>query len=355
MTTTVTTTLLASLAALTAACAPIGHPGQRETPDAGTAAKTCDSPVLKTANVTLSGSGSSMSPEAMPTGCWKLNGSLTISGSTTTLAALGDLVGVSDLVIKSGALTTIDTAMPLEVTRSLDIEDNAHLTSLSNIVVPDDASCLTYIGTVDIERNPALTDLGGVANLMCVSGAVKISNNVALTQVKLDQAKRLEGGLTVSYNTAMTTLSLGAVASITGDLNISNNANLTTFTTLSALTYMHGNVVIDSNAKLAALPSSMKNPGPVVEQALTITNNAALTDLGYFKYLGGVNGIAPLGINISNNSQLNYCEAREIGCCVGHSGKASISTGNKGTSCSTGHSWCWAANGNSCPYQYTGQ
>jgi hypothetical protein len=342
-----TAALLASLVA----CAPIGHSrtGDDSGPDAGVADQTCDSPTMKTLNLTLSGSDSSFSN--LPTGCWHMNGTLTINGPVTSLAKLGKLHGVSDLVINGSNLTSIDTEMPLEVTRKLDIQ-NSKLTSLANIKLPDDASCLTYLGSVNIVANSALTDLGGVAKLMCVSGPVTIQNNVALTAIHLDNARRLEGGLKVADNTRLAALSLGAVTSITGDLVVQHNASLISFTTLSALQFMHGSVTIDDNDALTALPTAMQTPAPVVEVSLSITGNAKLTDLGSFKRLQGVNG----AVNITNNSSLDFCEARQVGCCVGHNGTAQVSSGNKTTSCNNGsHSWCWADNGGSCPYSYTGQ
>jgi hypothetical protein len=342
-----TTALTSSLLALMAAgCAQIGGGmGDTTGPDAGTEADACDTPTVKTMDITLSDASTMKS---IPTGCWQLKGTLTVSGTATSLAKLGDLRTVDDLIINNGGLTTVDTMMPLAVTHSIDVEGNANLASLANVTLPNDASCLTYIDSITVKANPKLTDLGGVANMMCVSSAVVISNNVNLTTVKLDQAQRLEGGLEISYNDRMTGITLGNVQSITHDMIIQNNKVLTSFTTLSKLHFMHGSVFIDTNPLLATLPTEMVTPGPVVEVNLTITNNAALTELGAFTKIAGVNGI----INITNNAQLDYCQAQEIGCCVGHNGTAMISAGNKSHTCSQ-HPTCWAANGNRCLYAET--
>jgi hypothetical protein len=347
MRTTALTSSLLALMAAGAGCAQIGGGmGNGTGPDAGVEADACDSPTVKTMDVTLSDASTMKS---IPTGCWTLKGTLTVSGSATSLAKLGDLRTVDDLIINNGALTTIDTMMPLAVTHSLDVEGNANLTSLANVTLPNDASCLSYIDSITVKANPKLTDLGGVANMMCVSAAVIISNNVNLTTVKLDQAQRLEGGLEVSYNDRMTTLTLGNVQSITHDMIIQNNKALTAFTTLAKLHFMHGSIFIDSNPLLTNLPTEMvSSPSPTVEVNLTITNNATLTQLGAFTKLFGVNGI----INITNNAQLDYCQAQEIGCCVGHNGIAAISAGNKSHTC-TQHPSCWAANGNRCLYGET--
>jgi hypothetical protein len=340
-----TTTALLSLMTAIAGCAQIdgNHNGTR--PDGGTTDQTCDSPTNKTMDMTIS-DGTDM--KSIPSGCWNLKGTLTVSGAATSLAKLGDLRSVQNLIINGSSMTTIDTASMLSVTGKLDIEGNTKLTSLANVQLPQDASCLTYLDSMTIKANPALTDLGGAANVLCVSGATVISNNVELTTVKLDQAQRLEGGLEISYNDKLTGLSLGNVQSITHDVIISNNKLLTSFTTLAKLHFMHGSIFIDSNPLLVTLPTEMVTPGPVVELNLTVTNNAALTELGGFTKLLGVNGI----INVTNNATLDYCQAQEIGCCVGHNGTALISSGNKNHTCAT-HPSCWAANGDRCLYSYT--
>src|SRR5664279_6632535 len=139
-TTALTASLLASLALV--GCAQIGGGmGNQTGADAGVAS-SCDSPTVKTMDVTLSDASTMKS---IPSGCWTLKGKLTVSGATTSLAKLGDLRTVDDLIINNGALTTIDTMMPLAVTHSIDVEGNANLTSLANVTLPNDASSLTYL------------------------------------------------------------------------------------------------------------------------------------------------------------------------------------------------------------------
>src|SRR3954467_15228688 len=265
------TALFAAFAAT--GCAPIGQGnggGNDNGPAAGTTATTCDQPVVKTMNLTLTGSDSIGN---LPSSCWRLDGTLTINGSASSLAKLGDLRQVKDLVINGGSLTPINMSEGLTVTRKLDIE-NSKLTSLANITLPDDSSCLTYLDSVTVTANPSLTDLGGVAAMTCVSGAVKISNNVNLASIRLDKAQRLEGGVEISYNNKLTQLTFANVTSITGDLVVSNNAALTSFTSLAKLKYMRGSVTIDSNPLLTTLPTEMQTaPAPTIESSLTITNN----------------------------------------------------------------------------------
>jgi hypothetical protein len=337
-----TTALLAALAVT--GCAPIGQPNggnDDNGPDAGTTAKACDKPIVKTMNLTVTGNDSIGN---LPNSCWHLDGTLTINGTASSLAKLGDLRQVKDLVITSGSLTSIDMSEGLTVTRKLDIE-SSKLTSLAAITLPDDSSCLTYLDSVTVTANPSLTDLGGVAAMTCVSGAVKISNNVNLPSIRLDKAQRLEGGVEISYNNKLTQLTMANVTSITGDLVVSNNALLSSFTTLANLKYMHGSVTIDSNPMLTTLPTAMQTaPAPTIESSLTITNNPKLTELGAFTKLSGVN----LLINISNNTTLDVCQAKAVGCCVYHPGTATLH-GNSGTSCAV-RPYCIANTSNNCPY-----
>jgi hypothetical protein len=330
-------------------CAPIGQPyhGGGDDPgvDGGTQESVCNDLVTKTMDLTLSGSSSSYTN--LPTGCWKLDGKLTVSGSVASLADLGDLRGVADLVIDSAPLARIDTKSPLQVTRSIDIRNTTKLTDLANLAIPDDVTCLSYLASVSIVANSALTSLGGLGQLRCVSGSVTIQNNVNLTSIALDHARRLEGGLTIQDNTALTQLSLAALESVSQDLVIRHNVALTSVAAMPALQYLHGSVIIDNNTALTTLPSAMGTTPPVVEGALAITANPKLTNLGQFAHLSGVNTT----ISVSNNGQLDFCAAREVGCCVPHNGNALIQN-NKNSSCNGPHSWCYDAQGGAC-YGYT--
>ncbi|MFT3696209.1 MAG: hypothetical protein QM831_23925 [Kofleriaceae bacterium] len=327
-------------------CMQMGSPRQG-TGSGSDRASDCDESNITSKSMDMTVSDAS-DLKSIPSSCWTMDGTLTIASSATTLNKLGDLRSVKNLVIKGSNLTEIDTPEVLTVTGSIDIENAQKLTSLANVKVPAD-DCVTKLDGVTISANPVLADLGGIQNLECAAEAVTISNNVSLTQIKFDMAQRFEGGLEISDNTHLTTLSLSSLDSITHDLIIKNNQNLATFATLAGLQYMHGSIEIDSNPALTTLPTEMQDPGPVVEVSLLITNNAKLTNLGAFKKLGGVNG----AMTITGNAQLDYCEAREVACCVGHNGVASISTGNKTKTCSTQHASCYAANGNACLGQYT--
>jgi hypothetical protein len=94
-----------------------------------------------------------------------------------------------------------------------------------------------------------------------------------------------------------------------------------------------------------------------IDENLQITGNALLgsTDvlgqlpqsLGQFSHPGHIGG----QLQITDNPTMLYCAAREIGCCVSHG--SDVISGNKTASdAGCAHSWCYAQNGNSCPFQY---
>ncbi|CAN5536464.1 hypothetical protein BH11MYX1_BH11MYX1_08540 [soil metagenome] len=362
MTTTTIALATFATAALVAGCTGNFGGGNKWTaPDATETAAACDSPEIKTMDITVSGASMTLA-DKVPTGCWNLKGKLTVNGSTASLKdVLGDLRQFEDLVLTNTMVTTIDTVAPLAVTRSLDVENNTVLTSLANVALPNDASCLTYLGSITIKGNQALTDLGGVSKAMCVAGLTQISNNVELAAVTLDAAARLEGGLEVTYNTRMTALSFTQLASV-GSITIANNDALTAIGTVNAAN-IQGDLLIDSNKSLSKMPAITKAQTTahdtsdvlVISGALMISNNEALSDLGNWSHAGQVLGthsaLYPNAITIKNNKNLPVCEAREVGCCVAHADTAQINIGNSGNSCNSGpHSWCYSSG---C-YNYSG-
>ena len=362
-TTTTLSALLASMLGI--GCAPIGGGGPgRERPDAGTTGGSAVDTSCDTSNITVKSgdfdftSGASLT--ALPSSCWQLSGTLTVDSSVTSLAKLGDLRGVQNLVIKSSGLTSIDTPSPLAVSGSVDIESNTKLTDLSNLSLPTDSACGTFLTSVTLSGNSALTSMDGLNQVSCVIGATTISNNTKLETIDLSNAVRLEGGLTISGNSAATTLELTSLSSVTGDITISNNANLTNLGIWSALQFMHGGITIDSNNSLTSLAGVITatangtiGTGIPVYGALTITNNAKLADIGDFDHLSWAESI-----NISNNAALTYCEARNVGCCVIDSAPSNVGmaaiTDNATNSCGGASSWCYAANGDHCHNDYTG-
>jgi hypothetical protein len=332
---TTTTALFAMLASM--GCAQLGHPGghRSDGPDAGTTAATCDQVETKTMDMTFA--GSDMSYAGLPTSCWKLAGKLTIMGTVASLAKLGDLREVQDLEINAGALTTIDTTGDLKVTRTVNIHDTTKLVDLGKLKISADPTCLSYVASVNVTGNSALTDLKGLQDVMCVAGALTIKNNVSLTSITFDNAHRLEGGVTIQDNTKLTTVSFNNVDSMTHGttldaLVIRHNINLTTINTMGALKFMHGSVTIDGNDKLTSLSGLFPTTFPNIEGSLTITNNSTLTDLGQVSHLGQVYQL----VDITSNPQVQYCDAHAVGCCVPHFNQANVS----GTGTNNCHSWC---------------
>jgi hypothetical protein len=348
MRTTTSSALFATLLAV--GCAPIGEGANRATRvdagGSGSADLSCDDIVTKTMDLDFS---TSTTLSTLPTGCWKLDGKLTIDSSVTTLASLGDLRGVSQLVMTGSQLTSLDTPSPLAVSDSIDIENNAKLTDLNNLSVSTDDSCGAYVSTVTVTGNSELTGLGGLNQLRCVSGAATFQNNIAMTTLDLSYAKRLEGGLTIQDNTALTSLKLNQLTSVTEGITIKNNAALTSLGSWAQLQFVHGSLMIDTNAAITTLEGTLPTASIMIEGALTITNNAKLTEVGEFDHLAGAETIS-----VSTNAALDYCEAREIGCCVPHGTETALIQGNKNTQCNGPSSWCFQPNGNQCDGNYTG-
>jgi hypothetical protein len=371
-TTTASTFLLASM--LSIGCAPIGSApghGRNSGPDAGagSADPTCDESKIAQKSGDIDFTGAAVT--GLPDACWTLTGKLTVDSSVTSLAKLGDLRGVKDLVITNSQLTTIDTPSPLAVSGTIDIESNTKLEDLSNLSLPSDASCGTYLTAVTLKGNTTLTTMGALNQVRCVVGAVDIENNVRLTDVDLSNAVRIEGGLTIQGDTAATTIELDALQSVTGvvgatggapvAITIANNTSLTSLGTWSAIQFMHGGITIDTNPALTSLAgvitagtnsNNTVGTGFMVEGTLAITNNAKLTEVGDFDHLSWAQQI-----NVSHNASLDYCEAREIGCCVVDSQPTATAmdqiASNKTTSCGGASSWCYNATG-ACHNNYTG-
>jgi hypothetical protein len=368
-----TTTLSALLGSMLAiGCVPIGSSNEdRNRVDAGgsgSGSSDASDADCDTSNIAVTSGdfefNSDASLTSIPKTCWQLAGKLTIDGSITSLAKLGDLRSVGDLVITSSGLTSIDTPNPLAVSGSIDIETNSKLADLSNLSLPTGAgsasTCSSFLTAVTLKGNTALTSMGAMNQLGCVIGLTDIEGNTKLTDLDLSNAIRLEGGLTITGNTAATSLELGSLASVTGAMTISNNTALANLGQWTSLQFMHGPLTIDTNPALTTLAGVMNGAangtvgtGIMIEGELSITNNAKLAEVGEFQYLSWAQQI-----NIANNAQLEYCQAREIGCCVIDSAPSNVNmaaiTANKDATCNGASSWCFGGNNNRCHNDYTG-
>ena len=332
------TTPIALVCSLLApACVDVPHADYNFGADAGSgSAATCSNPELVIQDLEVDGSAA---PAGTPSGCWTLQGKLTVTGGgATTLANLGQLQSVDELEVANTALTKFDTPLALQVSGAIYIHDNAQLAAIDNITPAS-----TRIDSLRVENNAALTAVGtGLAAVEYVTNQTTFLGNGKLATIDLHQAQRLEGGLDIENNGALTSIEIDALNS-TADLTLKNNAVLTSLS-LGALQFVHGSLTIDTNAKLD-LGSAMTSTITAIDYNLAITNNAALTQIGNLDHAGGVIGT----VNVSGNSQLDYCQARSVGCCVPHTGVADVDN-NSGNQCNSGHSWCYS-NG-SCPYQY---
>lgn len=289
------------------------------------------------------------------TGCYDIYGKLTLQGSSiTTLLALNEINSVDELDLQSTGLVKIDTKRPLGIYGKLTVTGNAKLTNLKQLsfetastgILIDGNPVLASLdplvleeprleqvdGDVTITGNPALTSIP-LKNLIKVTGATTVSSNAGIRSIDLSKLTSA-GHVDISGNTQLTSLTGfaatpttgSALITINGDFAIRNNPVLSSLGTMSSLYRVARNLTIDSNpalTNLAAFTTSVK----FVDQALTITNNGALTDLGALKHLQLVGGIT-----ITNNRNLVACRAVEIDRCTQHP-TTSVINNNGTTNC----------------------
>jgi hypothetical protein len=202
-------------------------------------------------------------------GCTRILGSVTISGSTIT-----NLDGLSGLTFIGG---------------NLDINNNGTLTTMLGL------SALTSLGgNLDINNNAVLTS--GLSVLTSIGGNLSISYNAALTSGLA--LTSLGGSIFISNNAALTSfgltgfpyLALSGLSSIGGYLHIENNDALTSLLGFSVLTSIDGYLHIDDNAVLPSL-AGLYHINPTT-----------------------INHSNPTGIDIyiGNNTQLSTCEVQPI-------------------------------------------
>jgi len=288
--------------------------------------------------------------ELLPrTGCYDIVGKLTIqSAQITSLAALRGLKSVSELELDYTALTTLDLEQPLNLYGPLRVTNNLVLRDLKQL------QFATPPSSIVIDHNAALTTLdpflAWAVPLTEVNGDLTITDNGALAQVMMPNVTRVAGVLTVAGNAAVAAVDLSRLATthgieladnplltsitglaateIAGDLAIRNNAKLAAIGTMGALVHVAGNVTIDSNAALVDLKAftiAMKTIG----QALTVTNNPSLVDLGMLKHLDSISAIT-----IANNRNLVVCRAIEVDGCVVHAVTSHLEN-NRGGNCNS--------------------
>lgn len=281
------------------------------------------------------------------TGCYDIYGKLTLQGAAiTTLLGLEGINSVNELTLDHTGLTKIDTKRPLGIYGKLTVIGNAKLTNLKQL------SFETAATGVMIDGNATLTSLDPLVladpKLDEVDGDLEITGNAALTAISLPNLTKVTGLLNLAGNTAvrsidvtklgttghveiadhpqLTSLTGFAATAINGDFAIRNNQALTTLGAMTSLYRVTGNLTIDNNTALGSL-SAFTTSVKFVDKALTITNNANLTDVGQLKHLQLVQAIT-----ITNNRNLVNCRAVEVDKCTQHPTGAVIAN-NGTTSC----------------------
>jgi hypothetical protein len=319
LTTTLCVVVFASLAA---AC--VAEPGTHRKPGSGSAEDgPATGPCTRRDGDVVVRSASDMA--SLPkTGCYDIYGKLTVQGQAiTSLAGLGPINSVDELDLDHTGLNAIDSKRPLGIYGKLTVTGNAKLANLAQLSFEAASTGILIDGNAQLASLEPL----GLADpaLGEVDGDVVITGNPVLTTVPLGNLTRLTGALTVSDNAALTAIALGKLTTA-GHIEITGNAQLASLGTMAALYRVSGNLMIDGNAaltSLAAFTTSLK----FVDLALTITNNAALTDLGALKHMQLVGAI-----DIASNQSLVSCRAIEIDRCTQHPTAAVIS-GNKDGNC----------------------
>lgn len=289
--------------------------------------------------------------DTLPEGCWDLYAPLTIEGSqVTSLAKLGNLIGINALEIIGTGLTTLDSPTPLHVYGAVVIENNASLQNLKNLIV-DKASNL--LNEVIVDNNGALVSLDGLTDLTMTDGNFTVTRNAKLTSASLYRLTQVGGGLRISDNPVLSSLDVSrvelvgrvevinntqlqtfqglTVSTIAGDVLIRGNRALTSLGTMNSLTRIDGTLTIDDNDALTdvtAFTTSMQ----YVNGGVIITNNNALTALGQISHFFQIGSL-----NISSNPNLSSCRAREVAVCVTVPGSITIQNNRSASNC---NSWC---------------
>jgi hypothetical protein len=276
----------------------------------------------------------------LPDGCWKLTGTLTITGqSVTSVARLAGLKQVGGLILEDTGLVTFDSGAEVKVRGGIVARDNPELADLSSLAFED------QLDGFILEDNPHLESIGGLTAVDTLVGKAIISKNRRLTRVEL--AARTIGSLTITDNLALVDVAVPNLDSIGegeatfryGDVKIERNPLLTAFA-MPRLRTVAGTLSIVETG-LSTLGTF--GAGLVVDWDVAIKNNMNLTDVGEVSRARSVDGT----IEISDNGLLPCQTAREVGCCVEAGGF--IAEANALPSCTTsGAAWCKSSWGFQC-------
>jgi len=294
----------------------------------------------------------------LPKTCWALNGTLRLQGSAiTSLAKLGDLVDVNNLEIVDTQLATFDSLQQVSVYGHVRVTGNSKLTNFEKVTATKWTGTDLLAGDTTaylvVSENPELTNVLGLKYLTTIGGELTLDNNPKLAAADFLELTNITGALTIKNNgvTSVKLSALKTVASIEvtqnpqlamfsglaaqnilGTVTFKANPKLLSIGTMSSLTLLGGNLIIDDNdllADLNGLTSSLQR----IVGSVTVSNNQTLSNLGLLSHL-------PLGITgsvtVTTNPVLGYCKAYEIDRCV-NSGTVTNTGNGPQTNCTT---WC---------------
>jgi hypothetical protein len=330
--------------------------------DAGTGSGRtvdCDDPEVLTTNLVIS---SDADFRNIPSHCWTLNANLRMEGTAiTSLDKLGALTEVNNLELVGTSLTAVDTQQTLKVYGDLLVSSNTKLTNIDKLDVrrwDGQTSGEAFSVGYTIRDNAELTSLEGMRYIPQVDKDLVITNNPKLATLELTELTKVNGALTISgigantinvshlssvgsieisSNSALTTISGLATTVIYGNVTLRGNAHLATVGSMSSLTQITGNLIVDDNDALTTLAGLAGSAMQRISGSVTVTGNAALADLGQLSHL--TQGIGST-VSISNNTALETCLAVELDRCV-QSSTVTI-TGNKNASTNKSNcaAWC---------------
>lgn len=233
--------------------------------------------------------------------CKRISGSLSIyTDSLTNLNFLNNLTYVGSIqIIYNVALTDIKGLANLrEVKGRLQIYNNNLLANL------DGLEGLKSVAGITIENNPLLRHIDGLRNLEVASSQLEIKNNPLLENIDgLSKITLYQYSVTISNNQALKNINgFANVTAFKAGLDISLNPLLTDLRGLAKVASIGGSLSISHNKGLTSL-AGLENLSFIADW-LIIRNNTALTTLD------GLNKLTSIRrLSITENSALNNIDA----------------------------------------------
>jgi len=171
--------------------------------------------------------------------------------------------------------------------------DSASITNLDSLYP------INYIYSLNIYNNAALTSLRGLDSLTSIGRDLSLFNNASLTSLNGLNNLISIGELYVSYCTSLTSLSsLERLTTVGNNLFIDNIPALTSLSGLDSLNFVGGTLLLYRNVELKNVDAlgNLTSVGGVLD----LGYNDALTSLGGLSNLTSVGG----GLSVYYNSSL---------------------------------------------------